>query len=47
VSHKIKLKETDRKNEGVSHNIQNQESRKAVRQIVREYASEAVPKSET
>jgi len=30
VSHKTKLKETDRKNGRVSHNIQNRKSREAV-----------------
>jgi len=30
VSHKIKLKDTDKKNGRVSHNIRNRESRKAV-----------------
>jgi len=47
--HKIKLKETDKKNEGVSHNIRVRESRKTViyTTIVREYASKAVPKPET
>jgi len=30
VSHKTELRETDRKNEGVSYNIRNRESRKAI-----------------
>jgi len=47
VSHKIMLKETDQKNGRVSHNIQNLESRKAVPEIVREYASETVLTPET
>jgi len=47
MSHKIKLKETDRKNRRVSHNVRNQESRKAVPADSTRVRGEAVPKPET